>query len=352
MSKSFTLCFDFHGVVGVKLQADSEFARDFFLSEYQNHAVDRLPDDNYPLVVMNFSLRSFPLLNMPQGYSSYIHKGLAHWCYRLIIAEDRVNIDVIGNHFAVPMVHHMLLHASLRYLAARHSTLLLHAGAVSYQEKSLLFTGRGGTGKTTTTSLVFANGDSNWRLHADDYTFLASGPKSYCYQTRSHLYRDLLNWVPQLKHRLGLSERARIAVLGQIRGWSKNNLLWPVRIPFSRLWPDRVLQIQATPTAILFLRRSAKADIRATPIYAGQVEIDELLDMNFWEARHFLTLIKKNDSLTQAQIDEWRVRERNLIERSLLEIPSYMLELPYASVNTGINKGEFLNVLLNLLSPR
>ena len=91
---------------------------------------------------------------MPQGYTFHQHKLLARWGYRMQVSPERIELDVIGNRLSVPMVHHMLLHPSLRYLSARQGVLLLHAGAVSHLGKSLIFTGYGGAGKTTTTALV------------------------------------------------------------------------------------------------------------------------------------------------------------------------------------------------------
>jgi hypothetical protein len=346
-----TLRFCFHDLVAVEIVADHPSVASFFAAEYQHHRVDRLPDD-IPCVRLRFEMRIFPLLAVPAGYQRHVHKLLARWAYRMSISDNHIEIDVIGNRWAIPMVHHMLVHPGLRYLSSKRDVLLLHSGSVAFSGKSLIFTGKGGTGKTTTTSLILAYGDAAWAGHSDDYTFLVPGLESWSYQTRSHLYRDLLNWVPELAGRLSYFERVRLEVLGLFRSLTRGGLLWPVRLPFERLWPGKAVQTRARPVAVILLERSAIQLPQLKLLSSDEMPLDDLIEMNFWEARHFIALVKQAGVFTDPDtwIGQWRLDEYNLLSKRLEEISAYSLELPQAVGRTLEFKQKLIAIIDQLVS--
>lgn len=318
---------NFHNLVNVEILSKHEFPARFFTSEYSYHLSD---DDlvNVPKLELRIRLSSqiFP----QPGYVFHTHKGLARWSYRIDVSKDIIKIDAFGNRAAIPMIHHMLVHPGLRYLAAFQNVVMLHAGAVSLHDKSLLFTGRGGAGKTTTTSLILSDDSGDWQIHADDYVFIAQGPISLAYLTRSHLYRDLLYWVPDIKHQLTRSERLSLEFFGWLRAWSNDRIKWPVRLSLDRLWLTRDVSFQANPMALIILDRDNVSEPTVESINDQPSVVNDLLDMNFWEARHFLSLIKKSKSITDFNkwVDEWRMQEANLLTQRIQEIPIYKLYLP------------------------
>lgn len=323
------LCFNFHDLVTVAVTADRQEDRDFFAAEYRHHLVESSPQ-GLPGVTLRFR-RGPGLGRLPQGYTFHQHKLLARWGYCMRLGDERIELDVIGNQLAVPMVHHMLLHPSLRYLSARRGVLLLHAGAVTHRGRSLIFTGYGGAGKTTITSLLLAGGGAAWSPHGDDYIFIGPGPQSLAYMTRSHLYRDLLHWVPEVAAKLSRSERARVEFFSSIRRWSGDRLKWAVRLPIERLWPGRELERRAAPAAIILLERDPSAQRpHLSPMEAGELPLDQLIAMNFYEARYFLNLLKKCNATADfpAWLRSWQERERALLGERLQEIPTYRLMLP------------------------
>ncbi len=323
------LYFNFHNLVTVEIDAVEAQDRAFFAAEYHHHQDDGASSEA-PGIVLRFRRGAF-WTRLPQGYTFHQHKLLARWGYRMQISHERVVIDVIGNRLAVPMVHHMLLHSSLRYLSARRGVLLLHAGAVSYLGRSLIFTGYGGAGKTTTTALMLAGGGGDWSPHGDDYIFLGSGPVSLAYMTRSHLYRDLLRWVPEVAGRLNAAERPRLEFFSRIRQWSQDRLKWAVRLPNERLWPGREVATSARPAAVILLERNPSARRPALhPLSVDGQVVGKLVEMNFYEARHFINLVQKSGSVPDLNpwLDEWQSRERALLQERLLEVPVYQLDLP------------------------
>jgi len=320
--------FRFHDIAAVSVRSDSAFVSAFFEAEYGYHRMAE-PADGLPQACLDFHLGSAA----PEGFTHHIHKLLARWDYQVSIKPGDIELRAYGNQAAVSMVHHMLVHPSLRWLAAGGGTLLLHAGAVAKNNKSLIFTGKGGAGKTTTTSLVLASG-RGWQIHADDYVFLCES-QSKAYVTRSHLYRDLQNWVPAIRTRLKAWERARLEFFGALRKYTREGIKWPVRVGPERLWPDIPIADTATPAAILLLERADVSKPGLIPVRDLDEATNDLLEMNFGEARHFLKLLQKAGALDDQWLSAWKTAERCLLANLLLKTPTYRLVLPLSQSEAG-----------------
>jgi hypothetical protein len=342
--------YQFHDIASVEVSSDSPFVQAFFQAEYGHHYVDRLPD-GLPCAILDFRLDS----SSPDGFVRHTHKLLARWGYQLKINPGKIDIHIYGNRAAVSMVHHMLVHPSLRWLAAGNGTLLLHAGAVVKNGKSLILTGKGGVGKTTTTSLILASGgqpsgsslQNDWQLHADDYVFLGGG-QSKAYVTRSHLYRDLLKWVPEIGTRLTPWERIRLEFLGAVRKFSGERIKWAVRLDPVQLWPGKIIADTATPAAILLLERANVPIPKLISVDDLSGAVNGLLEMNFGEARHFLSLLQKSRTLDEHWLAAWKEDERTLLARILDEIPVYRLALPFSQSSDEV-KTTLLPILEKLV---
>ncbi|HNT54577.1 MAG TPA: hypothetical protein PKG95_07685 [Anaerolineaceae bacterium] len=350
------LFFSFHHIAALVVDTSDPLAREFFQAEYGPHlgtGREYAPStgngsEGGDLPRIHLRFRRAELFAAPAGYVDHVHKLAARWAYRAVWHAGNLELDCIGNRFSIPMIHHMLVHPSLRLLCANRGVLLLHAGAVSCGGHSLLFTGQGGAGKTTTTALLMAYSAKQWAPHADDYTFLGPGPVSLAYLTRSHLYFDLLRWIPALKHHLSRGEWIRLAILGRVRSWSGDRIKWPVRLPLTRLWPGRTARLQANPAGLIFLRRGNIDRPLLELQQPGEAERDELLKMNFYEARHYLALMAKCGGLDPDRLDNWRRKEMDLIDRALQEIPVYRLTLP----DRRITAAEFGPHLAEILDGR
>lgn len=311
------LLFTFEQAAALHIETEWQAARDFFAAEYAFHLTDTL-DASLP------ALRVWLATRAQSGWAAHRHKLLARWNYHIHLEPRTITLQASGNRWAVPMIHHMLVHPSLRWLSANQGSLLLHAGGVAKQERSILFTGKGGAGKTTLTSLLLSTG--RWQIHADDYVFLRPGEGSRAYITRAHLYRSLLRWVPETASRLTARERLQLEILGRVRAWSGERLKWPVRLSFARLWPHLTIAPRAKPAALLLLERGTA--FRLTPLAASPSVTQSLLEMNFHEARHYLALLRKSGVFSPRWLDEWRSQEERLIASLCQEVPLYRLEVP------------------------
>lgn len=338
--------FNFHDLVGFQLYTQDPRAMTFFDAEYQYAKGDLA--DAMPLISLQWRHSRIPLFQR-SGYCFHSHKILARWNYRIQLSDRLAAIEAIGNQTAVPMVHHMMVHPSLRYLSSLRGVIMLHGAAIVHNNRSVILTGRGGAGKTTISSLLLATGKNELQLHADDYVFIGPGPKTYAYLTRSHLYRDLLRWVPEIRSCLTSAERIQLEFFGHLRTATGERIKWPVRLPAERLWPGYDMAQSATLGAVLLLRRVPINEPRLMPLNRMDETVDRLIEMNFYEARHFCSLISAapDHPLDSNWLQHWRERESELLRARLLEAPVFWLELPQTS-QVSPSLGE---KLLTLLSP-
>lgn len=334
---SDALLFNFHDIVAFRLVSACPEGKSFYANEFQSHRVENLPGC-LPVVTMYYRSRGY-FFDTPAGYTVHCHKLAARWCYRLSISDTAVEIDAIGNRVSMPMIHHMLVHHCLRYLGSINNTLMLHAGAVVTGRHSLILTGSGGVGKTTSISLLLASGRKDWSLHSDDYVFLGPGRSSHAYLTNSHLYSDLLKVLPDIANRLTTWERLRLAVFGHVRNLSKDRLKWPLRISVHRLWPDARPEMQAAIHALIVLKKGDAPTPELTGIPNKAALLEDLIQMNFEEASFFLMLVKKCRAVDNfAQwVSVWQKRERALLLEILRQTPSYTLMLPRAVRNRNVS---------------
>lgn len=339
-----TLTFTFHHIVRLRVETDDPACAEFFQAEYRPYLnPDGAGDTALPLVSLTFRRGTPRGASFPHAVR-HTHKVLARWAYRVELSDDEVRIQAQGNRWAIPMIHHMLVHPSLRLLAARRGVLMLHAGAVAYGDRSVVLTGTGGVGKTTTTSLLLNQDDPRWALHADDYVFLSPQGDSYSYLTRSHLYRPLLDWVPSLGDRLTPGERLRLRLLWWVRSWSGDRLKWPVRVEAARLWPQRRHQPRARLAAMVWLQRAAGERATLTAMRPTAEQVEQLLTVNFHEARHYLALLRAQPDFDPQVVAAWREQERALLRALAEGFPWYRLDIPTRRRDTG-----FLDALAGLL---
>lgn len=320
--------FNFHNIVGVKTTCATSRQKFFFHEEYRYHATQTL-DETLPCVDLSFR----ELSSVDPSMVTYQHKLLAKFGYNIAIQNKKVTINVAGNNIGVPIAHHMLLHTSLRWLTARQNSVLLHSGAVAKNGKSILFSGRGGAGKTTMTSLILSK-DQGWNIHADDYVFL-SGERTKTYMTRAHLYRELLRWVPDINAKLTINEKIALQFFGLIRETTNEFIKWPVRLQPDRLWPHIPINDTAQPGGLLLLARENISKPKLTLNTKLEMVVQELVEMNFFEARHFISLVKAAGQYTDAWYQEWFDLERENLYAFISKVPLYTLTLPKRSTNNS-----------------
>lgn len=318
--------FHFPGDLCFELESDDPGAVAFFQAEYgwAHGGANRRVD-----VALRWRRSTWP--SPREEETAHVHKILARWCYTVTLSQGSVELQARGNRWALPMVHHMLVHPALRYLAAQRGLLFLHAAAVERGRLSVLFAGSGGVGKTTTSSLLLARGDDRWRYHADDYVIVDSAAgSSFAYPTRAHLYGDLLQWVPEVAERLTVAERLKVHFFGWLRRLTGEGITWPTRVELKRLWPKRELGRRAKVAAIFLLQRGDVDGPETAALSDREAAVQELLAMNFHEARNFVGLLDKA-GVWQAhpnRLEGWKEQERDALRRLVAKVPCQRLILP------------------------
>lgn len=341
------LQFNFHDLVGVRVMTQDRRAKDFYLQEFKRAVGGISPDT--PMVKLTWQRKS-ALGRIPSDYQSHVHKLLARWGYQIRFEDRSIQISALGNALALPMVHHMLVQPSMRFLCSMQGVLMLHGSAVVHGGRSVIFTGSGGAGKTTSSSLILNSGGSSWQMHSDDYLFFDSAMHTKGFLTRAHLYRAILGWIPEVKGVLSVGERMRLEFFGRLRSLTNDGLKWPLRISEDRLWPEHSWAERADLGAVIFLRKGMGEVLELTPAVNKDGLVEDLLEMNFNEARHFCMLVKKarGTGVAQDWLDSWRQRERQLIEAVLQAAPIYWLDLPTHPETDRMGK-DLEDMLTNLL---
>ena len=346
---SSELEFNFHDKVGLHIVTEDPRAIDFYTLEYGHHS-GRV-GDHLPGVCLLWQTSNFPGKRL-SGAVSYTHKIFARWTYALSLDQDKITIRAAGNRFALPMVHHMLVHPSIRLLCSQRGTLLLHGSAVARNGGSVIFTGHGGTGKTTTSAILLSDDDAVWQMHADDYVFIKPGEGTYAYLTRAHLYKDLVKIVPPVSKRLSLFEHIQIALYGAVRELSRDQIKWPVRIPLERLWPERTFCHTASLTAIVVLERSNKVSGAEVVPLEDDLIVEDLLSMNFYEARHFINLVAPFEGISWPEhwLDNWRESERDALTRIVNQTKIYKMYIPLDQRSTRATEEKIRREISGLYS--
>lgn len=320
--------FTFPGGLCFEIETDDQEALAYFQAEYSWARGGEKQDD---MLFLRWTREAWPSRRHPTEVI-HTHKVIARWAYRVEWnGEDRLDLDVRGNWWALSMVHHMLVHSGLRFLASRRGILMFHSAALERGGKSAILTGPGGTGKTTVSSLLLAEGDADWSYHADDYVIIDPGEcMSYAYPTRAHLYGNLLSWVPQISARLSRSEKRKVHFFGLLRSITADGVTWPTRVSLERLWPERSLAEQAILGGIFILARKDMHQPEVRRLHQREVPVETLLEMNFGEARHFVELMRKA-AVWEAHpggLVNWHDREREALETLSAKVPFFELVLP------------------------
>jgi hypothetical protein len=289
---SSELEFNFHDKVGLHIVTEDPRAIDFFTFEYGHHS-GRV-GDHLPGVCLHWQASNFPGKRL-SGAVPHTHKIFARWTYALSLDQDKITIHAVGNRFALPMVHHMLVHPSIRLLCSRRGTLLLHGSAVARNGGSVIFTGQGGTGKTTTSAILLSDDDAGWQMHADDYVFIKPGEGTYAYLTRAHLYKL---------------------------------------------------------TAIVVLERSNKVSGAEVVPLEDDLIVEDLLSMNFYEARHFINLVAPFEGISWPEnwLDDWRGSERNALTRIVNQTKIYKMRVPLDQKSTRATEEKIRREISDLYS--
>ena len=165
-----------------------------------------------------------------------------------------------------------------------------------------------------------------------------------------HIYWKLLKMVPKLADRLSPQERLQLTIFGRIRLWSGNHVRWPVRKDTQEMWPERSFCMNAVPAAILTLRRNKNSEPAGYPITNLPELVNELVEMNFGEARHYINLVNKSGAVSDstAWLSAWKKREQMLIENRLAEIPAYQLHIPEIAPSHNFSQPALLELLAGL----
>lgn len=318
------LIFNFHQLLRLEIWSDNGRVRRFYISEYRHHMAQG-DQAHQATVKLFFNSKQHPV---PQKFFRHQHKWLARWRHRISFQKNHIEILASGNVFAIPMIHHMLVHPSLRYLSAQFGVIMLHASAVVHHGKSLIFASRPGIGKTTINAILLSDKQSFWQPHADDYIFLTPQPQSLAYITRHHLYQPIIKWVPEITASLSSWQQFKIICFSLLRRLSHNRLKWPLRMETSHAWPHLEICDQAVPAGLVLLHNSQEKEATYQPIQSTDLVLDNLLTLNFSEAQHFTKLMSESHPSFVSSAIRWQEQEKSMLKSFIQNVPLFEIWLP------------------------
>jgi hypothetical protein len=123
----------------------------------------------------------------------------------------------------------------------------------------------------------------------------------------------------------------------------------PVRVSSGRLWEGYEIKDRAKLGALIILERAPIAEVEFSQLSGGEIPVDELLRMNFTEARHFIRLVQpfSGQGFDRGWLEEWKERESDLLRSYSRRSPVYRLRLPQ-----DVSRKDGIGVrLLQLLEP-
>ncbi len=318
------LDFAFHDIVNLRLRTTDPRVHAFYRREFAYHLNDLNGcRSDSPVISLDISRDS----RVTGDYTRCMHKVLASWAQMVRITENGASISVNGNTPSIPIVRHVVVQAIMRYKAAQRGILMLHSGAISRDGQSVIFAGKSGSGKSTTTSLVLCT-DERWTHQADDFVFLRPGPISLAYQTTLHLYWHSLAALPEMANRFSHWERHKLRLFSFVRKISNEKIKWPLRVPPERIWLDRAIEDVAVPAALIYLCSDTTGKPGLQPVAEPESVEDALFDMNVNEVGHFITIAKNMGLPSNEELSAWLTQERQLLSQLLKEIPVYELRFP------------------------
>jgi hypothetical protein len=341
----YPLIFNFHQLIHLEIWSDDERVRRFYISEYGHHMVQNkqphqamvklyLNSDRHPVTEKSFRHR---------------HKWLAHWRHEISFKQDHIEILASGNAFAIPMIHHMLVHPGLRYLSAQLGVLMLHASAVVHNGKSIVFASKPGIGKTTINAILLSDKQTFWQPHADDYVFLTPQPQSLSYVTRHHLYQPIIKWVPEIAATLSAWQKLKIKGFSLLRRLSHNTLKWPLRMETAHAWPHLETCDQAVASGLVLLHNSQEKEAAFQPLQNSDVVLENLFTLNFSEVQHFIRFVIESHPHFVPRIGEWQKQEKTLLKSILHTIPLFDLQLPEKPIPSQSFRKEFSVLVSSML---
>jgi hypothetical protein len=107
----------------------------------------------------------------------------------------------------------------------------------------------------------------------------------------------------------------------------------------------------AVPAALLLLEKTDSNNLELNHVDPGDVPVNSLIDMNFREARHFLNLVRKNQSVTNftSWLASWQTAEYSLLEKRTKDIPVYVLKRPKDVETLNTFQGSLMEKIVDLI---
>ncbi len=324
--------YNFHDLFRLTVRSAQAKARQHFRSEYALFKTDDLASSDLLVTVGPFSLEGSEdsgVVTDRGGGWLYVrerHK-VATWRFAiggLAAPESQLLFD--GGLFSMMFLQHYV-EQIMRFKLSQRGIALVHAGCVARGGTSVLFPGRGKSGKT---ALVLQQVLAGEQFQADDYTLVTSTGQTLCYPRRLHISQHISSVCPEalrhvsLKHRLFIRAKYLIYLLTLKYG----ELTEPLQL--AEMLPRAAVARTARLGAVVLLKSGECGEVRGLRPVSGRELVNQVMEINREEGgRRFPRVLLKLQEKGDGDLaEDWWRRERAVLEQALSGVPGYEIVVP------------------------
>jgi hypothetical protein len=333
--------YNVHDIIKFNIEINSPFEKLFGNTElqYRSFEVNSVDSIDFSIYIGHFNPDTQDCHILDDNYyikSNYLYVKndsykLAKWHLELSgIDGSSLNVKVDGNPFAYMFFSGYIIDFLIHYMLNKKGYTIIHSSGVSTNDKCVLFSARGGGGKTTISlNLV----DAGYKFMGDNFIVLNSGSAfSFCSPLNIFNY----NLTGLVKKNLSLKENILLTI---------KNIIYKFTFGYVKLFlkihPDTILAGGLTKVATinaLFLIIPTNQNTFTLKIIEEKALIKHLVWNQQLEFSYFIKyLLAYSYIFPNSDFSlHWNNYEKNL-SLNLESVPKYVINVPLKYDSEAIN---------------
>ena len=175
--------FNVDDIIRFKINDKQNIFKSYFknglIKEYENYKVNNVVNPDFVINIQNFQPNVAFILDskyyLNNGYlSTNDEYKLAKWSIEIKKTDQEFVININPNLFGRFFISGFFVDPILHYVLTMRGYSVIHSAGVSNNGEAFLFSGRGGSGKTTL-SINLMNYNTNYNYLGDDFSIIKEG---------------------------------------------------------------------------------------------------------------------------------------------------------------------------------
>ncbi|MGB2726930.1 MAG: hypothetical protein WBD09_00435 [Halobacteriota archaeon] len=342
-----TRYFNIHNIVKFRIEDNSNFInRKMFggiFEEYINYFSDEIREEDLDFIV-TISRKIKP---KPSCYilddKYYIDRGylytedsykLAKWRIEIIPNEDKYMINIEPNNLARFFISGFFIDFIIQYILTKKGYSILHSSGVSKNGLAYLFSGRGGSGKTSI-GIHLVSSEGEYKFLGDDFIIVHRG-YTHPYITPLNLFTYNLN--PFLLKNLNRKKRAMMFFKKVLYSLTRGYAKFFTKLNPREAFPEKIGSKSKLSKVFIILPRNTKSDDGFTLKSISKTEAVEYVTHNqMMDSPYLPVYITQYGFLfpTDELARYWETYRNNLVQNLPDTVRFYLI---YLSLSSDINK--------------